>query len=111
MTALPGCFGIMQCLRDADESSGDAGPHNNTGQAPPALSSKEASDGPTARIRTPHLRPRHFVAGERLATEKGSLGIRCWKAFPPIPLPFPNGEEGGPLSELIKTGQHPKLTP
>ena len=49
MTALPGCFGIMQCLRDADESSGDAGPHNNTGQAPPALSSKEAPDGPTAR--------------------------------------------------------------
>jgi hypothetical protein len=34
-----------------DESLGVAGPHNKTGHAPPALTSGEGSDGPTARAR------------------------------------------------------------
>lgn len=34
-----------------DESSGVAGPHNNAGDAPPALTATAGSDGPNARAR------------------------------------------------------------
>ncbi len=43
-----------------------------------------------------------YVAGERLATDKGILGIRCREALPPKPLPsYGEGEdaEGGILPE------------
>jgi excisionase family DNA binding protein len=35
--AVSNALACLPCVRDVDESSGVAGPHNNTGYAPPAL--------------------------------------------------------------------------
>lgn len=73
----------FQAPKDAAELSGDTGPHNKTGDAPPALHSQEASDGPITRTRVegkrgptnPPMRPRHHVVGERPATDKRQSSV------------------------------------
>jgi hypothetical protein len=83
---------------------------NKTGDAPPALTAKAGSDGPTARARAegkrgptnPPTRPRHYVVGERLAPDKGQSSVcgAAMRSLHAAPLPH-NGEgevaEGGVL--------------
>jgi hypothetical protein len=86
----PSVIASLHDVKDADESSGDAGPHNNTGHAPPALTALAGSDGPTAQHGLGKTRPTDplFAAtacgGRRLAPVTGSLAIRCWKVLPQV---------------------------
>ena len=86
-----------------------AGPHNKTGDAPPALTAQAGSDGPTARARaegkrgprTPAL-PRCMRGGERLAPEIGQSSVygAAMRSLHAAPLPCEGeGEdaEGGVL--------------
>src|SRR5207248_2090519 len=86
-------------------------PNNKTGDAPPALTAKAGSDGPTARARaegkrgprTPAL-PRCMRGGERLAPDIGQSSVcgAAMRSLHAAPLPCEGeGEdaEGGVLAQ------------
>jgi hypothetical protein len=75
--------------------------NNKTGDAPPALTAKAGSDGPTARARVEGKRgPRTplaataYVAGERLAPDIGQSSINGAAMRSPHAAPFPDNGEG-----------------
>jgi hypothetical protein len=72
-------------------------PNNKSGDAPPALTARAGSDGPTARARAegkPGLRTPVFCVGERLATDKRHPGYTVLQCASFIPLPLPMSGEG-----------------